>query len=208
MQAIAVLAVQSVIIGLTYSTLALGFNIVYRASKSINLAYPAMVLLAAYTILLASERFGFSLLASAASAVAVGFAVGVAVEKAARPLLGKPPIALIAFTIGVMLALKGFTMEAAGDLWSGGSLPLHVSTYSVAGVVVDSGDLLAATITMLALLSVVALHRMTGLGAAMRAVAEDAQGAAAYGIPVTRLTMLSWGLSGAIGAVAALALAV
>ncbi|WP_236698184.1 branched-chain amino acid ABC transporter permease [Pyrodictium occultum] len=201
-------AVSGIVIGVVYAALALGYNIVYRVSKSINFAHPALVLLTAVTAYLAAVKAGLGLAAGALVAAAVGFAVGAAVERlVARPLRGRPPAALIAATLGVYYVLKGVSMYLGG-----GSVPqasLLNSSFRVAAgsVVLSASDLaaLAAGAGVVAL--VAAVHRFTRLGVAMRAASEDAYGAAAYGIPVKALTMLSWGLAGAAGGLAAVAVA-
>ena len=72
---------------------------------------------------------------------------------------------------------------------------------------VDASDVAALVLAGGLVAAVVALHRWTRLGVAMRAVSEDPYGAAAYGLPVRRLTMLSWAIAGAAGGAAAVALA-
>jgi len=207
-QAVAVNSLQALIMGLVFAALGLGFNIVYRVSKSINLAHPALVLLAAYTALVVALRYHQGLAAAAAAAALVGAAAGAGLEAlVARPLRGRPPIALIAATLGAYYVFKAVAKMAAGDLWTTASLPMPGLRLALGPVVVDSSDLLALGLAGGLLAAVVALHRWTRLGVAMRAVSEDPFGAAAYGLPVRRLTMLSWAIAGAAGGLAAVALA-
>jgi len=207
-QAAAVNTFQALVMGLVFAALGLGFNIVYRVSKSINLAHPTLVLLAAYTALVVSTRLGAGMAAAVAAAAAVGAAAGAALEVLiARPLRGRPPIALIAATLGAYYVFKALAKMVAGDMWTTASLPLPLFTARLGPVVVDASDLLALGLAAGLVAAVVALHRYTRLGVAMRAVAEDPYGAAAYGLPVKRLTMLSWAIAGAAGGAAAVALA-
>jgi len=213
--ALAVIAFQSTVIGLVFAALGLGFNIVYRVSKSINLAHPAIVLLAVYVTLVASMYFASHGLASLGFvlgillAAAVGFATGVAMEVAiARPLRGRPPVALIAATLGTYYILKGVAKAVAGDMWTTASYRLPSMSISLGPVVIDATDVAAILLAGGTLAALIALHRFTRLGVAMRAVAEDPYGASAYGLPVKTLTMLSWGLAGLAGALAGVALAV
>lgn len=199
---------QSLVMGIVFASLGLGFNIVYRVSKSINLAHPAVALLAAFVALVVSLRTGAGILAGIAVAAAAGFAAGALTELAvARPLRGRPPVALIAATLGVYYIAKAAAIAVAGPYWTEGSYSLPEFTAELGPVVVDSSDLLALAAAGGLLAAVVALHRFTRLGVAMRAASEDPYGAAAYGLPVKRLTMISWGLSGLAGALAGVALA-
>ena len=212
--ALAVIAFQSTVIGLVFAALGLGFNIVYRVSKSINLAHPAIVLLAVYVTLVASTYFAGHGLASlgfllgTVVAAVVGFATGVAMEiTIARPLRGRPPVALIAATLGAYYILKGVAKAVARDMWTTASYRLPGIDIRLGPVVVDATDIVAALLAGGTLAALIALHRFTRLGVAMRAVAEDPYGASAYGLPVKTLTMLSWGLAGLAGALAGVALA-
>jgi len=199
---------QSMVIGLVFAALGLGFNIVYRVSKSINLAHPAVALLAAYVALVVSLFKGANVVVGIIVASLVGFAAGAATEVfVARPLRGRPPVALIAATLGVYYVLKAVAIWSAGPHWSGSSYSLPELTASIGPIVVGSSDLLAIAAAGGLLASTIALHRYTRLGVAMRATAEDPYGAAAYGLPLKKLTMISWGLSGLAGALAGIALA-
>ncbi len=197
---------QSLVMGLVFAALGLGFNIVYRVSKSINLAHPALALMAAYIAFVVSMRTG--VLGGLIIASVSGFLVGIATEAlVARPLRGRPPVALIAATLGVYYILKAVAMMVSGNNWQGGSLQLPYFRAHIGPLVVDTTDVLALAASGGLLVIVIAIHRLTRLGVAMRAAAEDAYGAAAYGLPVKRLTMLSWGLAGLAGGLAGVALA-
>ncbi len=199
--------VSGLIMGSVYAALALGFNIVYRVSKSINFAHPALVLLSAVAAYLAASR-GLGLAAAAAVAAAVGAVVSVALERlVARPLQGRPAVSLIAATLGAYYVLKGVSMQLGGGSIPQASLMQSGWEARLGPVVLGASDLAALALALGTVGLVVAIHRFTSLGVAMRAVAEDAYGAAAYGIPVSRLTLLSWALAGAAGGLAAVAIA-
>jgi len=202
---IATLVKESLVMSILYSVTALGFNLVYRVNKSINLAHPGIALLAGYAAFIASAHgLGFFLVAVIVSAT--GFALGLLMERGiARPLLGRSPVALIAATLGALYVLRGVAIEASGDYWSGGSLDVMNTVYSVGGVVITGSDIAALLVAAAALGLVIGIHRFTRLGVAMRAVAENPYGAAGYGLPVRRLTALSWGFAGLLGALGGLA---
>ncbi len=198
-------AVRGVVIGLIYAMIALGFNIVYRVNKSINFAHPAIVLMTAYVALIVSYSYGL-IVAFVASAIA-GIAAAVAIERlVARPLLGRPPVALIGATLGVYYLIKGVSITIGGAETA--SLPLPYKLYHIGPVTLGLNDIVAGLGSIIVLGLVILLHNKTKLGSAMRAVAEDVEGAAAYGLPVRRLMILSWALAGLIGALGGVFLAV
>jgi len=198
-------SIRGVIIGIVYAMIALGFNIVYRVNKSINFAHPVIVLLAAYIALVASYRY--NIIVSILFSLAIGVLASIAVERlVARPLLGRPPVALIGATLGVYYLIKGATITIGGGETA--SLPIPYKLYSIGPVRLGLNDIISGLGGLGILLAIVLLHRRTRLGSAMRAVAEDVEGAAAYGIPIRRLMTLSWALAGLIGAIGGIFLAV
>ncbi len=197
--------VRGFIIGLTYAMIALGFNIVYRVNKSINFAHPVIVLMAAYIALVASYRY--NPLLAYVLAVLAGVAASIAIERlVARPLLGRPPVALIGATLGIYYLFKGVTITIGGAETA--SLPIGYKLYHLGPITLGLNDVVSGLGSLLVLALVILLHMKTRLGSAMRAVAEDVEGAAAYGIPVRRLMSLSWALAGLVGALGGLFLAV
>ncbi len=200
--------VSGLVLGLIYAALALGYNIVYRVSKAINLAQPEQVLFAAYIAFIATMWAGLNVVAAMALSLVAGFILGGVLERAvARPLRGRPPVALMAATLGVFYLLRGVTMVVSGGFETG-SLPVPDELYRFGPIVLGANDIVAIVIAGGSLAALIALHQYTRIGVAMRAVAEDSFGAAAYGLPVKALTLLSWGIAGAAASAAALSLTV
>jgi len=199
---------QALVLGMIYAALALGYNMVYRASKAINLAEPELVVFAAYIAFIAFSWYGLPVPVSFLASLAAGFLIGVVLERLlARPLRGRPVVALMAATLGAYYVLRGVSMVASRG-FEMGSLGIPEVYQAVGPLRVSLSDVVAAGLSSATILAVIMLHRFTRLGVAMRAVSEDPFGATAYGLPVRRLTMLSWGIAGAVSAAAALALAV
>jgi len=196
---------QGFLLGLLYSLIALGYNIIYRVNKSINFSFPQLVLLTVYVALVVSAAVNIIL--AVVVALAVGVLVSVATERlVARPLLGRPPIALIGATLGVYYALKGVVIlvgENRVDIF-----PIPYKIYNLGPIVVGLNDVIALVGSIASLYLIVVIHHKTSVGAAMRAVSEDSLSAAAYGLPLKRLMVLSWVMAGLVGGLGAFLLAV
>ncbi|HIP85808.1 MAG TPA: branched-chain amino acid ABC transporter permease [Pyrodictium sp.] len=200
-------AFQALVMGFVYAALALGYNVVYRVSKAINLAEPELVVFTAYVAFVALAYYNIPIPVAFISSLIVGFSVGVVLERLlARPLRGRPVVALMAATLGAYYVLRGTSMIISRG-FEMGSLGVPESYYSIGAIRASLSDFMAMGISLFVIAGVVLMHRFTRLGIAMRAVSEDAFGASAYGLPVRSLTMLSWGIAGAVSAAAALALA-
>ncbi len=194
---------QGFVLGLIYALIALGFNIIYRVSKSINFAHPALILLVGYVALVVSRQNGVA--AGLIISLAVAALASLVLEKSlAKPLIGKPPVALIGATLGAFYVIRGVTFIVGR--FEAAALPLQSTYYSLGLLKVSTNDLISMAITGAGLLGLILLHNKTKIGSAIRAVAEDAEGAAGYGLPVSRLMTLSWILAGLTGALGGLAL--
>ena len=200
-------AFQALVMGFIYAALALGYNIVYRVSKAVNLAEPEIVVFTAYVVFVLSAYYHVPIPAAFTLSLALGFGVGVALERLlARPLRGRPVAALMAATLGAYYVLRGMSMVVSRG-FEMGSLGLPETYYSIGPIRASLSDFIAICVSLSVIVGIVLMHRYTRLGIAMRAVSEDAFGASAYGLPVTVLTMLSWGIAGVVSAAAAFALA-
>ncbi|MCE4621490.1 MAG: branched-chain amino acid ABC transporter permease [Desulfurococcales archaeon] len=196
---------QGALMGLVYASIALGFNLVYRVSKSINFAHPAVILLVGYVALLVSMKYGVveGLLAS----LLVAAVSGLILERSlARPLIGKPPAALIGATLGAYYVIRGVTYIIGK--FQAASLPIEAKYYELGILSISNNDILSLAVTGFILAGIILMHEKTKIGSAIRAVAEDAEGAAGYGLPVGRLITLSWIIAGVTGAFGGLAIAI
>src|SRR3977135_1432726 len=118
---------QSVVRGLgtgsVYALLALGFVVIYKATKVISFAQPAFMLAGAVLVSYLTGQVGFF------AAVGLGV-VGVAllalgVERVAvRPMVGKPAFVVAIITVGVDIVVRvvvnafiGLDIRPVGDPW-------------------------------------------------------------------------------------------
>ncbi len=193
--------------GIIYSGLALGYNIVYRVSKAINLAEPEVVLLVAYLVFLFVNVLGLHIALSFLAAIPISFVIGIALDRAfIRPLRGRPPEAVIAMTLGLFFLIRGIALVVTRG-FEPGAYPYPLRIYDLGPVSVTFSDIASLLLAGSVVIGIVLLHKYTKIGAAMRAASEDPIGAASYGIPVKTLATISWGLAGLVMGISALALA-
>ncbi len=189
--------------GSIYVLIAMGFSLIYNASRIVNFAQGEFVMLGAlFTISLAQER-GLPLWAGAVVAVVGVAGIGILLERGPlRRGRSRSHLILVMITIGASISIQGTGMLFWGkDVRTlppiGGYEPIRILN---ASIIPQTIVILTTAVCLLATLFVF-FHR-TRLGKAIRAVAENPEGAELLGIPVTRLVALSFGLSGALGALA------
>jgi len=197
---------QSLFSGLTvgaiYALVALGFAIIYNASRVINFAQGEFVMIGGMAAAVFVDA-GLPLPLSVVVAVALGMLVGLALEKlAVEPARGAPVVTLIIITIGASILLRGL----AALVWDKKIRPLP-SFSGDAPLVVGGAALLPQTLWVLGttLAAVAALwwfFNRTLSGKAMLAVSHNRLAATLVGISVRRVLLVSFGLSAALGALA------
>jgi branched-chain amino acid transport system permease protein len=190
--------------GSIYALLAVGFVIIYKATRVISFAQPAlMVTGACFVIYMATERdwnfFGSVVLAVAATAV-----VALIIERLAlRPMVGKPVFVVAIITIGVDVVLRLFVNHYLGlDVPRPVGDPWGLDTLSVGGIDVEERRLATMAVAAAVVTALFAFFKYSRMGLAMRATAADQETSLAHGVSVGTVFALSWAIAGALAALA------
>jgi len=209
--------------GSILAMIAIGYTLVYGIIELINFAHGDVFMIGSFTasqfwsvVLGASIATGTAgtvgaILISLVIAMVVCGGLNVMIERVAyRPLRNAPKLAPLITAVGM-----SFVLQNVGLLWLGGS-PASVddlinaqhTVFDIAGISVQSADLLAFGVTIPLVLVMVAFIQTSRLGKAMRATAQDPDAARLMGINVDTtisLTFLIGGiLAGAAGLIYAL----
>ncbi|BDD93686.1 branched-chain amino acid ABC transporter permease [Pandoraea sp. XJJ-1] len=192
--------------GVMYSLVALGFVLIFKASGVFNFAQGAMVYFAALSVVGLMEH-GLPLWLAAIGAFGVMVLMSLATERfVLRKLVNQSPITLFMATIGLSFFLEGL----APLLWGNEVRPLSLgivdepiaSILDSTGVLVSRFDLAAAGIAAVLVALLALFFKATRIGRALRAVADDHQAALSLGIPLQRIWVVVWSVSGFVALVA------
>ena len=197
------LLVTGVVVGMIYALAALGFVLIYKASRVLNLAQGYFVALGAFGALAIAQITHVPFVVAVLASLAGSALLGVLVERLLlRPMIGEPVIAIIMVTIGLAAVLRGVILL----FWGAGNFgfpQLLPETPFILGPLIVSPVHLGALVISLALLGVFAVFfKSTTLGVAMRAVADDQQAAQSLGVSVRRIFAASWAIAAVVGATA------
>ena len=193
--------------GVMYALVALGFVLIYKASGVFNFAQGAMVFFAALTCVSIVNRFGLSLWLAVPLTMAAMVALGLAIERLVlRPLVNQPEITLFMATIGLSFFIEGL----AQMLWGAQVQRLDLGIEDVPmealmnrfNIVVSRFDVAAAGICGVLVAALAFFFSRTKVGRALRAVADDHQAAQSVGIPLNRIWVIVWSVSGLVALVA------
>lgn len=197
--------------GAIYALVALGLVVVFRGTGHLNFAQGEMATLCAYVAwaVAGGSIFGFSppLWMATIVAMAFGFAMGAATEIViVRPLGKRSPLAVFVALIALFLAINAFNLAKWGDSKAeaiGSLFPNKPTDFiRIFGEVWRWRDIGALLVMLVATGLVFLLFQKTKAGLAMRAVASNPESSRLVGIPTSAVLAGSWGLAGALAALA------
>ncbi|MBZ0248350.1 MAG: branched-chain amino acid ABC transporter permease [Burkholderiales bacterium] len=193
--------------GVLYSLVALGLVLIFKASGVFNFAQGAMVLFAALSLVRIMEKVPFPV--ALVLTIAIMVAVAWLIERLVlRPLVNQEGIVLFMATLGIAYFLDGLGQTVWGsdiytlDIGMPKEPKILLESVFEGGILVGMEDVIAAVIAAV-LVGVLALFfQKTPTGRALRAVADDHQAAQSIGIPLNRIWVIVWTVSGIVALVA------
>lgn len=200
--------VSGIAVGCKYALVALGFVIIFKATGVINFAQASFVLVGAYLTYNVSQTWGANFYVALLAAMAAGFVLGVVLEELLlRRLIGEAPFTMIMLTIGILYVIDNVVTAVWGPDNLNLGDPWGIRTVEGGGITVAVRDLWTMGLTAAVLAAFFLFFRYSKLGLAMRATAIDQEVALAQGISARSVFMVSWGIAGAVAALAGATLA-
>jgi branched-chain amino acid transport system permease protein len=195
-------------LGSMYALVALGYQITYATSQTVNFSQGQSVMLGAVVAWALHVGAGWPLLPTIAVTLALLAAVGIAVERiAVRPFLRRGSIAWLLATIAVGIIGENLVMLWFGKDARSFPSPLTQTPWTILGAGVYPHELLVPLIGIGLMVIAELAVRRTRAGRALRAVAWSHDGAALMGIDVSRTVSAAYALSSGLAGVAGVLLA-
>jgi branched-chain amino acid transport system permease protein len=193
-------------IGAIYALVALALVMIYQASDHFNFAQGEMATFSTYVAWWLITA-GLPYWPAFAATILISFVGAMALERIViRPVEQAPVLNQVIVFIGLLLifnalagSLFGYTIKPFPSPFP--EQPLFGNRY------VGSHELGVIAVTLVLLALVFAFLRLTPIGLAMRATAQNPDSARLLGIRVGSMLALGWGLAAAIGAVAGIMVA-
>lgn len=187
---------------------ALGFLVLHQASGVINFAHGDLITLGAYVAFWSVSDLGIAVVPSYLLAILTLVVVGVVLERTAyAPLRKRPHVVVLIATLAAALILR-----AAISLWQGSTpvrldTPLSASSVEILGATISAQRILIIVAAAITIAAVALLVHRTRFGRELRAVAQDPEAASLCGVNTRNVSLIAWGLSGGLAALAAVLLA-
>lgn len=179
-----------------YALLGMGYVLIYRATRVLNLAHGDLMVFGAFlffqTLVVTGGNLPMSIVAGLAGAAVMGALIYFGVM---RPLAGYPVAVGVLATIALGIVLRSITTF----IWSGQTRypgeylgPLGKPFELMAGLSISGIDVGIIAVAIIAMAGFPMLLQRASIGVEMRGVAENALLAAQRGINIHSINALSW----------------
>jgi len=197
------LVISGLVIGSIYSAVALGFVIIYKATRVVNFAQGELLMVGAYVCYAFLVQMHVPFWAALLLTVLFGMVLAMLVERLIlRPMIGEPAISIIMVTIGLSLVLR----SVASAIWGTDILVYEPKLFpqemiSFAGVPVSLEFVWCFVLSVFLLVVFSIFFKYSKAGVAMRATAFNQQVAQSMGISVKHIFALSWVISAVVSGI-------
>ena len=195
-------------LGSMYALVALGYNITYATSQTVNFSQGQSVMVGAVVVYALHVGAGWPFVPSVVVTLLALAALGVVVERVAvRPFLSASSIAWLLATIALGIIAENVAMLLFGKDARAFPSRLAVTPWTVLGAGVYPLELLVPVVGVALMVLVELAFRRTPAGRALRAVAFNHDAARLMGIDVSRTISAAYALSSMLAGVAGILLA-
>ncbi len=198
------LTLNGISTGAIYAAVALALVMIWRATRIVNFAQGAMLMITTFIASSVISSSGSYWLGFAVALVC-GLALGAIVERVLmRRVEGGPPLNAVIVALGLLILLEA----VAGMIW--GNTPrsfppaFSIRGYDIGGtrVLFSPNDTFTVLVVVAVALGLAGLFRGTVVGLKMRASAFRPEVARLLGVRVGRMLTLGWALAALVGSLA------
>ena len=198
------LTLNGISTGAVYSVVALALVMIWRATRIVNFAQGAMLMITTFIASSVISSSGSYWLGFAV-ALGCGLVLGAVVERLGiRRVEGGPPLNAVIVALGLLVLLEAI----AGMIW--GNTPrsfppaFSIKGYDIGGtrVLFAPNDTFTVLVVIGVALALAALFQRTTIGLKMRAAAFRPEVARMLGVRVGRMLTLGWALAALVGSLA------
>jgi len=195
-----------VVLASLYTLLAVGYVLVYRASRVLNLAQGDLMVVGGYALFAAATQLAAPPVAAVGLALGLSFATGLLVYALVmRRMAGHPVFAAVLVTVSIGILLRVAVVLAYTDQIRHPAQSLGLANRPIrlpGGAAVSTLDAWSVGLAALVMVGLFAFLRGSRMGIQMRAAGERPLLAAQRGINFQALFALSWALASLTGGLA------
>jgi branched-chain amino acid transport system permease protein len=191
-------AVGGLLTGLVYGLMALGLSVIFGVVRVVNFAHGEMMTLAMYVTVVAFASLGLDPFIMLIPVSAVMFVLGYLLQLGLiNPFINRPEHSQFMLLVAVAIILVNVQLILFGPDARNVQTSYVFDSYAVGPLIVDASKAYAAATALLIAAGLFAFFRLTILGKAIRACADNYTGALVVGLDVKRLYALTFGIGAA-----------
>ena len=195
--------ISGLLIGGVYALIAVGLTLIFGVMKIINFAHGEFLMFGMYFAFFLSTLFGLDPYIAAIIALPLFLMLGWGIQAVLiRPVLGAPDMIQILLTVGISLVLQNLALFFFSADFQSLNLDYSGLTFEFGPARVSYSRLLACVVALSVAGGLYLFLKKTDVGKALRACAEEREGALAVGIDVERMYKVAFGLGIACVAIA------
>lgn len=196
--------------GALYALIAVGLVMVYKSTGIINMAHGELFMISGFVAYAVHIQFGLPYIAAFLAAIACGSALGMLIYRGPlRPLMRSGLANVLVAAVAISFILKGVARAVWGG--QGDYIPFppvfSPMPMTLGPVMVIPQQLIVVGVSATLMVALALFFRMTRTGKWMQATADNVRAAKLVGVRIEFVYLLSFGLGGAIAAVAAVVMA-
>lgn len=198
------LVVSGIVVGSIYALSALGFVLIYKSSRVLNIAHGQIIASGAFICYALTVWAGIPVYLSFLMSMIITFFLAMSVERVfLRRLIGEPIISVIMVTIGLMSIIDGVIyLTPFGSRNYSFPRIFPAEPIMIGEVSISWTQLVGVIITAVLIAGFSWFFKKSTVGISMRAVSDDQFASMSIGISVPRVFGLAWATAGLTAAAA------
>lgn len=197
--------IDGLVTGTMYGLFALGIVLVYRGTRVINFAAPAIGSLGLFVAQFLHVERGTTWVTAAVIGLLAAGSTTLAFERfVVRRMRDAEPLAIAVATIGLMLLIISGELVVFGGSPRNLPAPVEGAAFTLAGVPMTWTKLLSIVVAIALAVALTQFLRRTDFGLGVQAAAMDAQAVQLVGVRLNQVNAFVWTVGGMSAVVAAL----
>ena len=196
-------------LGSIYAIVAIGYSIVYGILRLINFAHGDIMTVGVYLILTLMNAMGMPILPALLISVGFSIGVGLLIERLAyRPLRDASEEATLISSLAVSALLQNLLQMVFSSQRQPFILPQWLTAgHQLGPVTVSTINMITIIVTVILLILLHFVLKLTRIGTAMRACSENLKAARLIGVNVNKVVMAAFAIGSGLAVLAGLLLA-
>jgi branched-chain amino acid transport system permease protein len=191
-------AVGGALTGLVYGLMALGLSVIFGVVRVVNFAHGEMMTIAMYIAVVLFAAFKLDPLLMMLPIAAVLFCFGYVLQAGLiNPFISRPEHSQFILMVAVALIIVNVLLIVFGPDARSVQTSYAFDSYQVGALIIDATKLYAACAAVVVAVALFLFFRLTRLGQAIRACADNYAGALVVGLDVKHLYALTFGIGAA-----------